>query len=98
MPTDYADVELLDVNAPSTRVSIYVFDISYYREQDMKQYGKHDLFAVEKGKVISDEEFRKKREYRDIIKSIEKFRFPATQSSPGQLKTVLDILNDDEKN
>ncbi len=93
LPTEYATAELVDVNTPNENVSVYVFDVSYYRTEDMKQYGSHELFFIEDRKVITDSEYRKRSNYRQIIKSIENVIFPTQENSPGQLKSTLGLLD-----
>lgn len=48
-------------------VGIYVFDLKYYREADMKEYEKRELFFVESGTAYTHKEYRGNLNYKNIM-------------------------------
>jgi len=89
-PSEYEQTELLGVNAPDTQVSIYEFNIRYYRPEDMKLYTKRELYFIMDRRAFAHVDFRTNPYYSHIMDSIDRFDFPQTQYDPGKLKTILE--------
>lgn len=48
-------------------IGIYIFDLTYHRETDMKRYKTKEIFFIENNKVYSHKEFINNQYYMDII-------------------------------
>lgn len=66
----------------STFITIYSFDIDYYRAEDMKHYSNRAIFFIDNGKIFENRDFINNEYYPDILKEINSFSFPSNQSYP----------------
>lgn len=58
----------------STRdIGIYIFDLAYNRKGDLKEYGRRDVFFVEKGIIYTEREFDRHKDYKNLTEAIKKF-------------------------
>ena len=55
-------------------VAVYVFDIKYFRESDMKEFTQKNIYFVDSGKVYSHNQYRNQPDYRTVMVALEKFK------------------------
>lgn len=72
----------MDSKNLSRFISIYLFDVDYYRAEDLKHYNNRTIFFIEKGKVFKNRDFIDNEYYPYILKEINSFTFLSNQSYP----------------
>jgi hypothetical protein len=95
--TEYKKQELLRVDPVINIVTVYRFDVKYYRETDMEEYRRLEFFFVDNGIAYSHAQYRKNEHYFKIMAGIESTEIPEPKYPPGKIKEVLESL-DKEKN
>jgi len=83
-PNDFITSPLVRMDSKnlSRFISVYLFDVDYYRAEDLKHYSNRTIFFIDKGKVFKNRDFINTEYYPYILKEINSFSFPANQSYP----------------
>jgi len=74
LPSKLVEASLVGSSIPA----VYVFHLSYFREEDMQQFTRNEFFFVQNGQVTEHKEFRNHLLYRKIMHQI--FTFVNTNS------------------
>lgn len=90
-PMKWVSAELLDVHHRADSVSVYVFWLRFYREQDMKEYNQRMLFFVRNRTAYAQEDFRHEKGYSRILHQIDAFVFPEQSLPPGTMKRLIQV-------
>jgi hypothetical protein len=93
-PADYVSLELVRFDPVDGFIGVYVFDLKFYRQSDMRSFCRREVFYVDEGRVYSRSEFMKTTSYRPIMEQIELLQMPTIQYDPGKLREVLEALED----
>jgi hypothetical protein len=88
-PTEFVSSELIDISGPINDVSVYLFNLKYYRFEDMEPYENEIIYFVRGRQVFDHRHFRKDPLYPDIIDKIGEFAFPDNPYDSGKFKEVI---------
>jgi hypothetical protein len=71
-PKDFIASPLARMNSENSSrfISVYLFDIDYYREADMKHYSNRAIFFIDNGKIIENKDFVNNEYYLYILKEM----------------------------
>jgi hypothetical protein len=72
-PSEDAKAELNSYLRNGTIV-IYAFTLNYYRESDMKQFKRQDMFFVENNTIFAENDYLKNTNYPKIVQAIKSYR------------------------
>jgi hypothetical protein len=72
-------------------VIIYLFEIDYFRESDMKYFNKKEIFFIDGGKVYRHQIFVNNPNYRKIMAKINSYSFPEAITSYPPAQIIADI-------
>lgn len=61
-PSQKENASVPGINA-SDHIAIYVFDLSYYRAADLKEYRRREMFFTESNFIFTEKEFVNRNEY-----------------------------------